>query len=326
MKKMTLRERRRRKCILVVWTLLGVIGLVWLLSLPVSFLGRLLWGAETIGDGSEGKEGKVHRVWGEDTESTGGMDIGEGNHGTVGDMGGMSAPNADSKETEELSGVITGWSEKALQEEAVRRRCKELYDEYSTLLVLVNREHELEEGSYEGSLRSICNGRLQASDYLYEDLVDMLAAAKEAGYQYWIASAYRSRARQQELVDEDVSRYMTQDMSYAEALEKTHEQTMPAGKSEHETGLALDMLCSENVNMDISQAQEPGNRWLTEHAYEYGFILRYPEDKEDITGISYEPWHFRYVGKAAAEFLHEQGWTLEEFWECLRTCGHSSTQ
>ncbi|MBQ9141542.1 MAG: M15 family metallopeptidase [Lachnospiraceae bacterium] len=109
-----------------------------------------------------------------------------------------------------------------------------------------------------------------------------------------------------------------------EALEKTYEQTMPAGKSEHETGLALDLLCSENVNMDISQADEPGNRWLAEHAHEYGFILRYPKDKEDITDIYYEPWHFRYVGKETAAFLYEQEWTLEEFWECLETWRHGS--
>ena len=143
----------------------------------------------------------------------------------------------------------------------------------------------------------------------------MLAAAGEEGHQYWIASAYRSRRRQQELVDEDVKRYMAQGMDYREALAETYKQTMPAGCSEHETGLALDLLCSENVNMDITQAEEPGNRWLTEHAHEYGFILRYPKEKEGITDISYEPWHFRYVGKEAATFLYEQGWTLEELHE-----------
>ena len=197
--------------------------------------------------------------------------------------------------------------------------CLELYEANKELLVLVNREHELEEGAYEDSRRSICNGRLQASDYLYEDLVDLLAAADEEGHQYWIASAYRSRKRQQELVDEDVARYMAQGMSRQLALEKTYEQTMPAGKSEHETGLALDILCSENPNMDVTQANEPGNKWLVEHAHEYGFILRYPADKEEITGILYEPWHFRYVGKEAALFLWKSNLTLEEFWEILES-------
>ena len=116
-----------------------------------------------------------------------------------------------------------------------------------------------------------------------------------------------------------MARYMAQGMSRKQALEKTYEQTMPAGKSEHETGLALDILCSENLNMDVTQANEPGNKWLAEHAHEYGFILRYPVDKEEITGILYEPWHFRYVGKEAALFLWESNLTLEEFWEILES-------
>lgn len=198
-----------------------------------------------------------------------------------------------------------------------RDSCTVLYEEYGELLILVNKEHGLEEEVYRDNLRNICNGRLLASKALYKDLVDLLAAAGAEGYQYWIASAYRSRERQQELVDEDVTRYMAQGMRRQEALEKTYEQTMPAGCSEHETGLALDILCSENVNMDLSQALEPGNRWLTEHAHEYGFILRYPEGKEYITGIFYEPWHFRYVGKEAAQYLYENELTLEEFHTCL---------
>lgn len=180
------------------------------------------------------------------------------------------------------------------------------------------KEQPLETDIYENNLRKICNGRLQASKALYEDLVNLLAAAGEEGYQYWIASAYRSRERQQELVEEDVARYVAQGMNEKEALEKTYEQTMPAGCSEHETGLALDILCSENVNMDLSQAQEPGNQWLSSHAYEYGFILRYPKEKEAITGISYEPWHFRYVGKETAKFLYQNQLTLEEFHEYIK--------
>lgn len=180
------------------------------------------------------------------------------------------------------------------------------------------KEQPLETDIYENNLRKICNGRLRASKALYEDLVNLLAAAGEEGYQYWIASAYRSRERQQELVEEDVARYVAQGMNEKEALEKTYEQTMPAGCSEHETGLALDILCSENVNMDLSQAQEPGNQWLSSHAYEYGFILRYPKEKEAITGISYEPWHFRYVGKETTKFLYQNQLTLEEFHEYIK--------
>lgn len=198
----------------------------------------------------------------------------------------------------------------------IRQECQELYARQGELLLLVNKDHELQE-SYKPILHSICKGRLEAADILYEDLCDMLKDAGEAGYEFWIASAHRDRSYQQGLVDEDVQKYMSKGYSYKTALEKTYEYTMPAGASEHETGLAIDILCSTNTIMDESQACEPGNRWLAEHCHEYGFILRYPEDREDITGISYEPWHFRYVGKEAAAYLTQKGWTLEEFHEVV---------
>lgn len=110
-------------------------------------------------------------------------------------------------------------------------------------------------------------------------------------------------------------RAMNKGMSYRQAWRETCKETMPAGHSEHETGLALDILCSGNMKMDASQKKEPGNRWLRENCSRYGFILRYPEDKSEITGVSFEPWHFRYVGKQAAQYMQEQDITLEEFWE-----------
>ncbi len=200
----------------------------------------------------------------------------------------------------------------------IRRECQDMYARQESLLLLVNKEHELS-ASYQPVLRSICKGRLETADILYEDLCAMLEAGEQAGYQYWIASAYRDRAYQQGLVDEDVEKYMSKGYSYEAALQKTYEYTMPPGSSEHETGLALDILCSTNTIMDESQKGEPGNRWLVQHCHEYGFILRYPEDKEGITDIHYEPWHFRYVGKEAAAYLTQKGWTLEEFYQVLES-------
>lgn len=276
------RRNKRIKRILVIWAFLGGIGLVWVVYTLIHGIVGLF-------------RPKIEALPGQISTQL-------------------------QKEKEEESKNAEGTEEFVrVEAQTITNRdiCSVLYEEYGELLILVNREHSLEEEAYRDNLRNICNGRLQASKALYGDLVDLLAAAGAEGYQYWIASAYRSRERQQELVDEDVTRYMTQGMSYEEALNQTYEQTMPAGKSEHETGLALDILCSENVNMDLSQALEPGNCWLTEHAHEYGFILRYPEGKETITGISYEPWHFRYVGKEAAKYIYENELTLEEFHACL---------
>lgn len=194
-----------------------------------------------------------------------------------------------------------------------RAECGRLYRKYPELLVIANKEQGLPQ-DYSPRLRFICNGRLQAADVMYDDLAAMLEAAGDAGFDYWIASGYRSRQRQQELIDEDVRKFMQGGMSYDAALEKTLEETMPAGHSEHETGLSLDILCSGNMDMDASQAYEPGNEWLVAHCAEFGFILRYPADREAVTGIAYEPWHFRYVGREAAQFMAEHELTLEEFW------------
>lgn len=191
-----------------------------------------------------------------------------------------------------------------------------IYEKNKQLLILVNARKALPEG-YDASLRTICNGRLQASDRMYDELADMLEDASAKGHRYWIASAWRSRQKQQKLVDQDVRAGMEKGMSYELALKETYKETMPAGHSEHETGLALDILCSGNMAMDRSQETEPGNLWLRENSWRYGFILRYPENKKSLTGINYEPWHFRYVGKKAAAYMHSHNLTLEEFWEEL---------
>lgn len=200
------------------------------------------------------------------------------------------------------------WQE-ALQEEA-----KALLLDHPTLLMLVNAEHACEEDKMP-VLRTICNGRLQAADDMYADLCDMLEAASEQGHSFWIASAYRSKERQQELIDQYVIDNMRKGMTREEALEEVMKESMPAGYSEHQTGLALDVLASSNTTMDREQENTQENQWLQEHCYEYGFVIRYPENKEDITGISYEPWHIRYVGKEAAAFMQENDLCLEELWE-----------
>ncbi len=196
------------------------------------------------------------------------------------------------------------------------KKCLNIFNKNKELLVLANRDNPLEY-DYNPFLMYICNGRLQASFYLYDDLVNMLSEAKEHGYSYWIASAYRSPEKQQRLVDEDVNAFINKGMSYEDALKEVYKETMPAGCSEHQTGLALDILCSGNTNMDVSQKEEPGNKWLRENCYKFGFILRYPEDKTQVTGVNFEPWHFRYVGKEAAQYIMKKHITLEEFYQRL---------
>ncbi len=85
------------------------------------------------------------------------------------------------------------------------------------------------------------------------------------------------------------------------------------GASEHQAGLSVDIVTLRHQVLNDAFADTKAGKWLAEHAHEYGFILRYPKDKEEITGINYEPWHFRYVGKEAAEQIYELGCCLEEY-------------
>lgn len=274
------REKRKRRLyiILTIWSVFAVIGVVTIVWTVGGFIYDKVYGQTLSG---------MAKVWSEENDAE--------------DAGEVSEPDIESEK-----GAILSKEEQA--------ECLRIIEENEELLLLVNQEYALDE-DYEPLLRNICHGRLQADKRIYDDLCRMLAAAGEEGYTYWFSSAYRSREYQQGLVDSKCAELEKQGMNHRQALQKTYEQTMPAGKSEHETGLALDILCSGNMAMDDSQAEEAGNRWLLEHAHEYGFILRYPRGKEDITGIQYEPWHFRYVGKEAAEFMWKHTLTLEELYQ-----------
>lgn len=223
-----------------------------------------------------------------------------------------SIPKTASASESSPSGTRTDKAQKHIDQTALK-----IYKRNRRQLMLVNAEHAVKK-SDSVYLRTICNGRLRASESLYDPLVEMLRDARKEGYQFWIASAYRSRKKQQKLVDEDVRMEMQKGASHEEALRLTYLETMPPGYSEHETGLALDLLCSGNMNMDISQEKEPGNIWLRKNCHRYGFILRYPKGKESITGVNYEPWHLRYVGVEASKYMKKRNMTLEEFWEVIQ--------
>ena len=178
--------------------------------------------------------------------------------------------------------------------------------------ILVNKENPLPE-DYEVELISLPDGRGKAAEEAYEPLCEMLHAGTEEGLQFLVCSSYRSKERQEELFDEDLKALLREGYTYAEAYEEVAKETMPPGCSEHSTGLAFDIVASDYQMLDKGQEKTDENKWLQKHCAEYGFILRYPKDKEDITHISYESWHFRYVGKEVAEYIMEEGITLEEY-------------
>lgn len=190
------------------------------------------------------------------------------------------------------------------------------------LLLLVNRDNPLPEG-YAPELIQLRDWELSVDAAMYDELCRMLEAGRAEGLRFEICSAYRSRETQQALFDEDVARYMAQGMTETEAIAATARYTMLPGCSEHETGLAVDIVSLENQLLDESQEQTAETQWLHTHCWEYGFILRYPSDKSELTGIAYESWHYRYVGIEAARYLHERGLTLEEFWAQQTESSHT---
>lgn len=147
----------------------------------------------------------------------------------------------------------------------------------------------------------------------YPDLQNMMDDARALGLDPLICSSYRSLERQQELYEQQVRKYILQGYSPSQAQEEAGKWVAFPGTSEHQTGLAVDIVAGSYQLLDEQQENTAEQKWLMENAWKYGFVLRYPHDKSEITGIHYEPWHYRYVGKDAAKEMYEQGLCLEEY-------------
>lgn len=150
-----------------------------------------------------------------------------------------------------------------------------------------------------------------------EPLRQMLSDCKAAGNTAIVASAYRTQEYQQKLFDRKVNYYISCGYSDAEAQIVAATVVAYPGTSEHQLGLAVDLVDISYQLLDEAQAQTPAQQWLMENSWRYGFILRYPDGKSELTGIIYEPWHYRYVGTELARELSENGLCLEEYLQAL---------
>ena len=151
-----------------------------------------------------------------------------------------------------------------------------------------------------------------------EAAVQLLRALHEAGYtDIMITSGYRTYAYQQSLFNTYLSQEQAKhpDWSRERCEQEVLTYSARPGTSEHQTGLCMDLISTQNVVLDESFAENPVYAYLQENAHRFGFILRYPEGKESVTGYTYEPWHYRYVGVAIAEKMHAEdpSMTLEEY-------------
>lgn len=191
----------------------------------------------------------------------------------------------------------------------------ELEREKRSLITLVNRWNSMEEG-YVPELEDI-GGQEQFDSRGAEALMQMIEDCKAAGNNPYICSAYRTWEMQQQLYDNKILRLIIDGTSEAEAPAIASRSVAIPGTSEHQLGLAVDIIDEFFPNLTAEQENTSTQQWLMANSWKYGFILRYPNGTTDITGIIYEPWHYRYVGPEYAAQIYELGVTLEEYLEQL---------
>ena len=238
----------------------------------------------------------------------------------------------ETAEAERILAELGDRAERAAEEELLTRRLQQAAGEdraadFSagrraasesgdpTLLLLVNQWNQLPE-DYEPELELVAelDGRRYELDRrCSQALWDMLADCAAAGGRPYICSAYRSAQDQQKLYQDKVRRLEKDGVSREEAPELAAESVALPGTSEHQLGLAVDIIDEEYPFLDEGQEETATQIWLMENSWRYGFILRYPNGTTEQTGILYEPWHYRYVGREYAEEIHRMGLTLEEY-------------
>ena len=181
-------------------------------------------------------------------------------------------------------------------------------------MILVNRAHPITEDypveTKECGSATAINKTLQTE--AAEAFLSMQAAAAKDGVDVRMQSGYRSVSYQKKLYNDKTQYYRNKGLSEAAAREKAAAIVNPPGCSEHNCGLAADLNSPEHTTLDTGFADTAAFRWLCENAEQYGFILRYPKEAESVTGITYEPWHWRYVGPENAALLNRSGLCLED--------------
>lgn len=206
-----------------------------------------------------------------------------------------------------------------LQEEAVSANTDEsIYAEQSISqeepadaweLILVNRWNPIPEG-YEVELTQL-QGNQAVDSRIYPSLQQMFDDARAEGIYPMISSSYRTYEEQLGLMEEKIAEYQNAGYAPEEVKRLAEEWVALPGTSEHQIGLAVDITTADPDVQDVFTVWQ----WLTQNSHRYGFILRYPEDKTEITGVMHEQWHFRYVGEEAAKEIYEQNLCLEEYKE-----------
>lgn len=154
---------------------------------------------------------------------------------------------------------------------------------------------------------------MQVDRSCYDALIAMLEACNAEAPRACVVSSYRTQEYQEGLYKRKIARLEAAGCSKEDAPAEAAKVVAVPGTSEHQLGLAVDIVDTRSWSLTEGQAELPAQQWLLENCWKYGFILRYPQGKTEITGIIYEPWHYRYVGQTLAKELYEAGLTLEEY-------------
>ncbi|WP_208560985.1 M15 family metallopeptidase [Marinilactibacillus kalidii] len=187
-------------------------------------------------------------------------------------------------------------------------------------LLLVNNWTPLPEG-FEPNLQEV-EPEKSVDTRIVEPFKNWMDAGQKAGHQLYFASGYRSVERQQSNYDRSIDKFKQEGFSEEKAISKTEEYIAIPRRSEHHTGLAVDIVdqqwIADGNGLTPDYDTQESQHWLLETMADHGFVLRYPEGAEDLTDIHYESWHFRYVGKENAMFMTEHDLVLEEFVALLK--------
>lgn len=180
-------------------------------------------------------------------------------------------------------------------------------------LILTNAEYPVPE-DYTVTLKDVPGTDQKVDERIYEPLMKMLDSMKAEGLSPVVCSGYRTLDKQEKLFNRKVSSYVRKGNSKEESYVLARQTLSIPGSGEHCLGLAVDFYTRSYHQLERAFEKTPEGKWLREHAQDYGFILRYEEGKEEITGIGYEPWHYRYVGIDVARYLKKHHLSLEEFY------------
>lgn len=181
-------------------------------------------------------------------------------------------------------------------------------------LILTNAEYPVPEDYQTDLVLKAVPGGQSVDERIYEPLTAMLNDMTAQGLSPVVCSGYRTLDKQEKLFNRKVKSYVKSGHSKQEAYDLARRTISIPGSGEHCLGLAVDIYSKSYRKLEQGFENTPEGMWLREHAQDYGFTLRYDKGKEEITGIDYEPWHFRYVGVKAAKYLKEHQLSLEEFY------------